>query len=161
MKKLLSMVLVIVLTFSIGVMAFATDGFEDGNTMEVSCTTDEYYMISIPADQEITTSTSVIYVEAYNVLLGSGKELIITMTSANGYKMCYDDSEINYTAVIGQRVLSGKGVSEILSIAAGEIESYVAINLSTTVDDIANAIKAGKHTDTLTFECEVVDARPQ
>lgn len=155
MKKIISIILAVMLTLSIGIMAFADNGISGDNDIEVSYTTTESYTVTIPSDQTVSTTAQTGTVSASGVLLADGNRLVVSMASANGYKMKYEGSEIAYTASVGEKTLSGTAAEEVLSVNSGSTSGSQNISFVTTSEAIAAATKAGKHTDTLTFTCGV------
>ena len=157
MKKALTLLLAMTLVLSMGVVAFAGGGEK---TTEVSYTTATTYVVTVPAAQEFTSSTVSTSgkVEAKDVLIEDGKQLKVSVQSANDGKLTYECSEIAYTATCNSATVNDTQAHVVLTVAAGITSGEATLNFATDSNKIAAATKAGKHVDTLTFTCEVVTA---
>lgn len=157
MKKFIALMLALALTLSLGVVAFADNGFSGNSSLEASINTAESYVVTIPANQTVGETAKTGTVAASNVLLQNGKKLVVTMASANGYKMAYEGSEIPYTVKVGATTFSGTAAQNVLVVSAGATSGSATLSFATTSAAIAAATKAGNHTDTLTFACSVAN----
>lgn len=156
MKKLLALVLAVIMLCSLSVTALAASLNESNKvgTVTVSYGVDEGYVVTIPADVAVSTAGVEATLSASHVLLPSGKTLTVTVSSANGFKLKYESSQIPYTVSV-DNTKQTTATFPALSILSGTTSGSVKLTFQTTAADIAGATKAGSHTDTLTFTCGV------
>ena len=157
MKRFVSLLLALCMTFALATTAFAADITQDSaeqtGQMEVSYTTGETYTVVIPADVTVGTDAVTRDLQVKNILLTSGKTLKVTVASANGYQLKNNDSAIAYTVKNGDTQITADS-NTVISVAAGTTaDQSVTLSLLPTQDAINGATLAGKHTDTLTFTC--------
>jgi len=160
MKKL-SILMAFMLIFTMAAPVFAAPLDKNTTTGSVTVTYEvaESYTVSIPASFDFTAESlsNIAEVSASNVLIENGKELNVTMTSANysdnKYTLNYEGSKITYTVKQGETNFTNAG--EVLSIASGTTSGSASLTFATTNDEIAKATKSGAHTDTLTFTVAV------
>lgn len=125
------------------------------------------FVVTIPMAVDITqadTETD-LSVEASEVYVLSGKRLLVTAGSQNGFVLkTASGSAIPYSCRLQgaqiddeTEILSVKGIG-LLSEATGSS----VLKLSATKEDINNAKFSGAHTDVLTFTCgvELIPAEP-
>lgn len=157
-RKILSALLALAMLLTASSAAFADNGISGDNSITVSYNTAENYEIIIPVGSASIGSPTDLTIEAVNVRLPEGKELQVSISSANGFALQLSSGEV--TSVIPYSVTrNGSSVSSgemILSVPAGETSGEVTLVAS--VNDASSAILAGTHTDTLRFTCEVADA---
>jgi hypothetical protein len=145
----------------------------DNNTKtgqtEIDYTVNQSYTVNIPSDVSLNLDGNDYKgsgkVKATDVRIEDGKILKVTMKSTNAgeatgsdsYKLKYGTStasEIAYSIKKGEDNLSNGG--EVVSVSSGTVESgEVTLNFAATSTQVAEATKAGKHTDTLTFTVSV------
>lgn len=169
MKKFL--VLGVVTSMLMATTALAANELTSGNNSQeitVNYTVGQSYTIIIPSDLNLVTEDSAPaqLVAAKNVRLNSDENLTVTMTSANydnteGYRVSFEgDSHIKYEVKKGttedavNEKITDNNV-ELLNLTSGTTEDSLYLKFYTTDQYIKEAIKAGKHTDVLTFACEV------
>lgn len=141
---------------------------QQSQDINVEYTVDESYTIIIPPDLILNLEENVVpqEVAAENVRLSLGKNLVVNMKSANWsekdkYRVIFDmDSIIKYNIKKGisknliDTEITDNNV-ELLNLSAGETEENVYLKFFTTKENISKATKSGKHTDVLTFSCEL------
>ena len=158
MKKTISAILAVIMILALGITAFAENGISGNSTIEVTYTTAEAYVVTIPSNQSFSADnlSKTGSVNAANVLLKSGDVLNVTMKSANDFKLVCDGSEIEYAVKIGGEAVANDAA--VLTVNAGSTSGNADLTFETTVDNIAAATKAGDHVDTITFTCSVSQA---
>ena len=150
-------------------MVFATDytKMDKEASTEITYENEEGYYLTMPT--EVTLSTTAVENElaVTEVRLASGRNLTVTMASANygkvkadKYQVVYDnDSRITYTVKKGATGAVDTEVTEnnheLININAGTTESKIYLTFTTTDDEIEEATKAGEHKDVLTFTVDV------
>jgi len=158
MKKL-KILMAAIMMIAAATPVFAANLTETTTTgsMNVTYGVGSTYTISIPESLNFTSSlTQTADVSVSNVLLAHGEILKLNLTSANGYKLMNEDSEIVYT-VTKEAVAFTDQVTEVLSVEAGDptVVTEVELSFATTTEAIALATLSGQHTDTLTFTASV------
>jgi uncharacterized cupin superfamily protein len=158
MKKL-RVLMAIVLMLVVAAPVFAANLTQDTTTgtMNVTYGVGETYTISIPDSLGFTQDlTQTVDVSVTDVLLPHGKTLTLSLTSANDYKLVYEDSEIVYTVTKGSVAFTSQ-VTEVLTVSAGDPEATTteSLTFATTSEAIAAATLSGQHVDTLTFTASV------
>ena len=157
-RKWIAIVLTVSLLLTLGAAALADNGISGSNNITVSYQVAQNYEIVIPTKSVSVNSATSLTVKARNVLLPEGKELQVSMNSANGFVLkCSADgviSEIPYSVTLsGAAIQNG---AKILRVASGTTSGEVT--LSAAVTNASAATLAGTHSDTLSFRCEVIDA---
>jgi len=181
MKKVIALVLAAAMVLGMCTTAFAYDGGAGMNPenptgdteIQFSPVEGESYIVTIPAkvvvnDPDLASDYAALKVEASDVRLRTAHQVEVSVNSANGWQMLDStkESKIAYTVydktagkerVIanGDKVLTVKGAG-IGTITAGDI----TMDVYTTSQAVAAATVLGKHTDNLTFTCEMARIDP-
>lgn len=157
-RKWIAIVLTVFLLLTLGAAALADNGISGSNNITVSYQVAQNYEIVIPTNSVSVNSATSLTVKAQNVLLPEGKELQVSMNSANGFVLkCSADgvtSAIPYSVTLGGAAIQSG--AKILKVASGTTSGKVT--LSAAVTNASAATLAGTHSDTLSFRCEVIDA---
>lgn len=148
MKKVISLIIVLAVALSVCAFAAADD-------MTISYTTGQAYEIVIPASTSFSANKLSFSdkVSLKNVLLGIGKQVNVTMKSANDFNLKFENSAIPYMVSDDNGALGNEAV--VLSVLAGSTSGEATLSFATTANDIAKATLAGEHTDTLSFTVAV------
>lgn len=162
MKKLFSLILCIVLVFSLNVCAFA-----EGNTTTVSLTVDpslESYTLTIPATATIDPATGegsidvsvsdITYVWSIGCAIKVSSENFDT-TGSNLVNGTDTSKKIHYTLkdVEGDKLTSSNGHVIGLTGKPAKVEGHLALKVDGTYP------AAGTYTDTLTFTVEMYQSK--
>jgi len=149
MKKLLTFALVGAMLSATGITAFA-------ETTNVSYDVQPTYTVTIPATVDLGDNDVTASIEASDVLLETGKQIKVELTSASNtasgstFNAKNGDSAVTYT-ITGDK-----------AIAVGDTVATFTTNGSKTLTfsaaDKSAATVAGSHTETLTFNIAVEDA---
>lgn len=154
MKKIISLALAVMMIATMSVTAFAADNTLDNENktgdVTIEYTQSESYVVIIPDSMTVGTDKTV---EADNIVIGYGKQLTVSVSSQNSWKLINNDDSLDYTLKIGDTAASAN--STVLTAKSGET---VSKTLSATLDDDQSAKYAGNYTDTLTFTVSVNDA---
>lgn len=160
----LALVLVFLMTMTGVGMATQTISTEEGKNVTVTYGVTEGFTVTIPANFDLSTTESEKTVSASGVLIPTGEQLTVTMSSANfettdKYRVKNDTSYIKYTVKKGAASASATELTSngdtILTVGAGTTSGSIKLYFSTTQTNIDAATKAGNHTDTLTFTVAV------
>ena len=146
MKKLLTFALVGAMLSATGITAFA-------ETTNVSYDVQPTYTVTIPATVDLGDNDVTASIEASDVLLETGKQIKVELTSASNtasgstFNAKNGDSTVTYT-ITGDK-----------AIAVGDTVATFTANGSKTLTfsaaDKSAATVAGTHTETLTFNISV------
>lgn len=148
MKKIISLIIVLAIALSVCTFASAEEKKKD---MEISYSTSEGYVLTIPANTSFSTAGSVSgSVKLENVLLTSGKEIAVKMSSANNFNLKCEGSSIAYSVTEGEKTLANNVA--VLIVQAGATSGSSTLSFTTTKANIDKATLAGEHKDTLSFE---------
>lgn len=157
MKKVLSLVLVLLLTLLLPSAALADTNISGpGEEGKVNVIGDfgEGFIVTIPDSVTFKTATDtpVLEVTASDVVLeGSNRALHITVKSENGWEIRPSSGEkaLKYEAKIDVDVLTNG--SEIITVPAGQTFGIAQITFTL----LETPAKADRYTDTLTFTVTV------
>lgn len=155
MKKIISLALAVLIIAAMSVTAFAAEIKQDtenktGST-DITYTATESYVVIIPESMTVGTTATV---EADNILIGYNKQLTVSVSSQNEWKLKNNDDGLGYTLHIGETGVTSTN-NTVLTAASGDT---VSKTLSVTIDPNQSPKYAGNYTDTLTFTVSVNDA---
>ena len=165
MKKLLTLALVAAMLTATGITAFAADPItiNQGSTNKTGDATVSYevqptYTVTIPATVDLGDNNVTANIEASDVLLETGKQIKVELTSASN-----TDSGSTFSAKNGDSTVTYT-ITGDKAIAVGDTVATFTTNGSKTLTfsaaDKSGATVAGAHTETLTFTIAVEDAAP-
>jgi len=183
MKKVIALVLAAAMVLGMCTTAFAYDGGAGMNPenptgdteIQFSPVEGESYIVTIPAkvvvnDPDTASAYAALKVAATDVRLRDSHQVEVSVESANNWQMLdktkeskiaytvYDDGTVSGKQRVianGDKVLTVEGEG-IGTIVTGAIE----LDVYTTSQAVAAATVLGKHTDNLTFTCEMARIDP-
>lgn len=146
MKKTLSLILALIMMMSM-TTAFAADLNKESKTgtTDVTYNAKEGYIVTIP--QSITVDGSAQALNASNVIIGDGKSLKVSVTSANTWvlKHATADDDLAYTLTAGTWTSANTGDSVVLTVESGALTGNVS--LSAALNDGVAASYDGDYSD--------------
>ena len=160
MKKVLTILLVLAMVFSMAGVVSADEGFDgdNGGSTEVEYSADEKYLVRVPVT--VTIGENYEGSGTVDVLWSRVEEdsaLKINVVSYNGYNLVYSTSKIPYTLTIGSTgTLIDAENDVVLKSPAGTGATSETLLFETTMEDVNKATISARHTDILTFNLEAV-----
>jgi len=149
MKKLLAIILAAVMIAACSVTVFA-------DTTDVSYNVDPSYTVAIPASVTLGDSAVEAAITATDVILESGKQVAVELTSASNtasgstFNAKNGDSTVTYTITGDEAIAVGDTVATFTADGSKTLTFSAADKSAATV--------AGSHTETLTFTIAVENA---
>lgn len=158
MKQLLSMIMIVILSFSISMDALASgekitqDSQEKVGNVTVGYNVGVTYTVTIPANVTFTDTEKTVErpLQVTNVVLNEGSTLNINIASLNNFKMVCDEGYIEYALSVNYNDALRENNCTILTVLAGESSGWAILDLITDLKK-DHAFYAGQYTDTLTF----------
>lgn len=155
MKKIISLALAVLMIAAMSVTAFAADIKQDTanktGDVTIEYTQSESYVVIIPDSMTVGTDATV---EVNDIVIGYNKQLTVSVSSQNEWKLKNNDDGLGYTLHIGETGVTSTN-NTVLTAASGDTASKT---LSVTIDPNQSPKYAGNYTDTLTFNVSVGDA---
>ena len=158
MKKILSVILLVLFTCSISVISMAAgqpitqDSEGKSSNITVSYNAGATYTVTIPASVTFSDNEKQIQrsLAVSDLVLNEGSSLHVKLTSLNDFKMVYGAGYIDYYLMINTQDFSKSDDDTILTVPAGQNSGWVILDFMTNLykDHI---IYTGNYTDTLTF----------
>ena len=146
MKKLFTLILTVCLLATMSVTAFAAN--TAGGSTDISFNVDPTYTVTIPATVALGETATI---KAENVVVTKGKQVEVTLTNANGFKVKTEQgAELGYTVTI-----DGDAVAENDTVLA--VNPTSGKTGETTLKFVApeTAQFAGDYTGTIIFTIAV------
>ena len=168
MKKIISLVLVVVMLFAVTALCtYAADITPSNKTedMNIAYTAGEYYEITIPPnitlgnlDEYVVAATGL---KLENVSLLPNTKLKVTAQSANNFAVAMQGTnhKVPYTLRFGtdnKEVYTANDPVVLVDIGAGVPSATCPMAFKRT----GNAAVSGHYTDTITFTAEVYSVNP-
>lgn len=145
MKKFISLMLGTVLLLSLCIFSAA----DDTKTTQVSYDVEEGYTVTIPESVQLSTNGQNETVSLSDVVLEAGKELVVTVASANGYNVINGEASIPYTVTRSDQTVLSNPAFEVLRTDKGTGSETLSFALKP--EDIIKGTVVGSYTDSLTF----------
>ena len=164
MKKIISIIMVVVMTLGLPISSQASGGEtitqdseeKSGNT-NVDYNAEETYTVVFPASVTfMDTETSIDRgVQVSDVVLREGGSLNVSVASLNDFQMKNGEGSIAYQIIVNNNDdRPVKHTSTVLSVEAGEKSGWAILTFTTELDK-SNAPYAGRYADTLTFTVSI------
>lgn len=162
MKKLLSVILIVLFTFGSSVISLAAgetitqDSSENSGNITVDYNEEVTYTVTIPASVTFSDSEKEVErsLQVSNAVLNEGSTLNVNIASLNNFKMMYGEGYIEYYLKINHNDVSKENNYTILTVPAGESTGWAVLNFITDLKK-DHVLYAGNYTDTLTFTVSI------